>query len=370
MWRPQKPEPQVSRNFIRASLFALTALVATSPLQAQAERVSVTGAKVGIWNIIGKVTVVPVSSGRAVNVSVTRRGRDASKLTIEKGPIAGRETVRIVYPGDRITDISTDRYTGWRTELRVRDDGTFGDGWEGEGRTGRGGRKVIVGDRGESGTEAAADLEIEVPSGQEIAIYLVAGEITARNLNGKILLDTHRAEVRATAMKGDLSIDTGSGDVVVDGMEGPLMVDVGSGDVTLSNVKGSELDVDTGSGEVTGTAIASDALNIDTGSGGIELDGLTAQRVAVDVGSGDVELTWTTDPGDVEIDSGSGSVTLTMPASSGATLEIESSSGDIESGFEIRTNRIERDSLRGTFGDGRGRITIDTGSGDVDLVKR
>jgi lia operon protein LiaG len=369
MWRPYHPELQVSRNFFRTSLFAALALVATSPLHAQAERVSVTGTKVGIWNIIGKVTVTPAASGRAVNVNITRRGRDASKLTIEKGAIGGRETIRIIYPGDRITDISTDQYTGWRTELRIRDDGTFGDGW-GEGRNGNSGRRVIVGDRGGNGTEAAADLEVEVPNGQEIAIFLVAGEITARNVNGKILLDTHRADVSATAMKGDLDIDTGSGDVEVDGMEGPLMVDVGSGDVTLRNVKGSDLDIDTGSGEVSGTAIASDVLKIDTGSGGIDLAGLTAQQVAVDVGSGDVELTWTTDPGDVEIDSGSGSVTLNLPAASGATLEIETSSGDIESQFEIRTNRIERDSLRGTFGDGKGRIAIDTGSGDVELVKR
>ena len=117
----------MSRNFIRTSLFAFVALAATSSLHAQAERLSVTGAKVGIWNIIGKVTVTPAASGRAVNVNVTRRGRDASKLTIEKGPIGGRETIRIIYPGDRITDISTDQYTGWRTELRIRDDGTFGD---------------------------------------------------------------------------------------------------------------------------------------------------------------------------------------------------------------------------------------------------
>jgi len=357
------------KSFSSIMLSAIALALFAAPLLAQPERVSVTGAKVGIWNVIGKVNVVP-GTGRAVNVSVTRRGRDASKLTIQHGPLGNRETVRIIYPDDRITDISTDQYTGWRTELRIRDDGTFGDGWNGEGRGGSGGRPVIVGDRGGDGLEAAADLEIEVPSGQEIAIFLVAGEITARNLNGKILLDTHRANVRATAMKGDLDIDTGSGDVRVEGMEGPLMVDVGSGDVTLANVKGSALDIDTGSGEVRGTAIASDALNLDTGSGGIDLDGLTAQRVAVDVGSGDVDLTWTVDPGDIEIDSGSGEVTLTMPANSGGTLEIESSSGDIQSGFEIRTNRIERDSLRGSFGDGKGRIVIDTGSGDVELVKR
>ena len=57
-------------------------------------------------------------------------------------------------------------------------------------------------------------------------------------------------------------------------------------------------------------------------------------------------------------------------ASAGGTVDLQSSSGDIESAFEISTTRIERDTLRGTFGDGRGRIAVETGSGDVSLLKR
>ncbi len=356
------------KSFSPIALSSLALALVAAPLLGQSETVSVTGSRVGIWNIVGKVSVVP-ATGRAVEVGVTRRGRDAAKLELAHGTINGRETVQVIYPGDRIIDISQNSYTGWRTELRVRDDGTFGDD-RGDRRSGNSGRRVIVGDRGGDGLEAAADLEIKVPSGQEIAIYLVAGEISARNLNGKIVLDTHRADVEATAMKGDLLIDTGSGEVRVDGMEGPLSIDVGSGDVTLSSVKGGSLDIDTGSGEVKGTAIAADALKIDTGSGSVDLDGLVAQSVAVDVGSGDVDLTWTVDPGDIEIDSGSGSVKLILPGNSGATLDIETSSGEIDSAFEIRTNRIERDTLRGSFGDGKGRIAIETGSGDVELIKR
>ena len=59
-----------------------------------------------------------------------------------------------------------------------------------------------------------------------------------------------------------------------------------------------------------------------------------------------------------------------MPAAAGATVDLESSSGDINSDFPVSTTRIERDALRGSFGDGRGRIVVETGSGDVSILKR
>jgi DUF4097 and DUF4098 domain-containing protein YvlB len=302
-----------------------------------------------------------------VTVAVTRSGRDAAELEIAHGMIGGRETLRIIFPGDQIVYSTNTRMRGrWSSDLRVRDDGTFG----GDNNSRRDeGRRVRVTSSG-SGTEAAADLEIGVPAGQELSIYLAVGTITARNIDGKILLDTHAASVVATAMKGDLDIDTGSGDVRVDGMAGPLRVDVGSGSVDLANVSGGDLNVDTGSGDVHGTGITSTSLNIDAGSGEVELAGLVAQDVKVDVGSGDVTLAWTADPGDVNIDSGSGEVRLALPATSGASVDLESSSGNINSDFPISTTRIERDALRGSFGDGRGRIVVETGSGDVSLLKR
>lgn len=358
---------------IALSLFVLLSIA--SRLAAQTpEQVTLSGTRVGIWNIAGNISL-RAGSGRAVEVSVTRRGLDGVKLTLARGTLGGRETLRVIYPGDQIVArmVGPDRprmQTGgnWRTELTVRDDGTFGD--DGYRRRGnRDGRRVRVSTSG-SGTEAYADLDVQVPAGQELSIYLAVGQITARNVNGRILFDTHGADVTATAMKGDLSIDAGSGDVEVRGMEGPLTIDVGSGDLTLSDVKGPTLDLDTGSGDVRGTGMAADMLKVDTGSGDVALDGLIAQDARIEVGSGDVSLSWTTDPGDVDIDSGSGDVTLTLPANAGGTVDLESSSGDIESAFDITTTRIERDALRGTFGDAKGRIAVETGSGNVRLVKR
>lgn len=360
----------MSGKSIRSLVTALTACTALSalPLLAQTpERVTLTGSRIGIWNIAGKVSL-SAGTGNAVQVTVTRHGADAEKLQVAHGPIGGRETLRIIYPGDAVVYSPRSRGMGrWRTEFDIRDDGTFsGDGDNGRWHDGHRMRVSSTGD----GLDASADLDIQVPTGQELLVVLAVGTVDARNVNGKLTIDTHGADVTATALKGDVDIDTGSGDVRVDGMEGPLNVDVGSGDVTLSNVKGSTLDIDTGSGEVHGTAIAADALKVDTGSGGVGLDGLVAQTANIDVGSGDVDLAWTVDPGDIDIDSGSGEVHLTMPTGSGASVDLESSSGDINSDFEVRTQHIERDALRGAFGDGQGRIKVETGSGDISLLKR
>ncbi len=332
------------------------------------EQVTLSGSRIGIWNVAGKVTL-SAGSGSDVQVTVTRHGADAAKLQVAHGPLDGRETLRIIYPGDEVSYRTPSMGRGrWRTEFDMRDDGTFG-GDDDHGDRWRGGRRMRVSSDGD-GLDASADLDIKVPAGQQLQVTLAVGTVEARNVNGKLRIDTHGADVTATALKGDVDIDTGSGDVRVDGMDGPLAVDVGSGDVTLANVKGATLDIDTGSGEVRGTGIAADALKVDTGSGNVGLDGLVARDANIDVGSGDVDLKWTVDPGDIDVDSGSGEVHLTMPAGSGGTVDLESSSGDINSDFEVRTQHIERDALRGTFGDGQGRIKVETGSGDISLLKR
>ncbi|HEX5632239.1 MAG TPA: DUF4097 family beta strand repeat-containing protein, partial [Gemmatimonadales bacterium] len=81
-------------------------------------------------------------------------------------------------------------------------------------------------------------------------------------------------------------------------------------------------------------------------------------------------LDLTTDPGDVSIETGSGDVELRLPASVGAEVELETGSGDIHTDFPLQVTRAGEDALEGRLGDGRGRLEIETGSGDVSLLKR
>ena len=340
-----------------AALFAVT-----SAADAQVTRHNVSGDSVAIYNLVGEVRIEG-GTGKAVTVEVTRQGRDSGQLRIETGPIRGRETLRVIYPDDEIVHPSRDGY--WNTEMRVREDGTFGD----NGRhSDRSGHSVRIRSRG-NGTEAAANLRITVPKGQTVAVYLGVGRAAVSNVDGKLRVDVASADVTAERTKGVLIVDTGSGEVTVTDAEGDVNLDTGSGTVSVTKVKGPSLNIDTGSGEVNATDVDATDVNIDTGSGSVDLRNVKARTLRVDTGSGDVDVQLLAPPQDIEIDTGSGSVTLAVPDGLSARVEIETGSGGIDLGFPVQVRRLESDHVVGTIGDGKGTLRIDTGSGSIRLIK-
>lgn len=340
----------------RTVAVAATVALAVSNAQAQ-ERYGVPGTEVAIYNLAGEVEVVG-GEGSEVTVEVTRGGRDAGELSVEVSEIGGRETLRVIYPSDRVVY----ERRGWRgnTELRVRADGTFG----GRG----GGERVRVSSSGR-GLEAWADLRITVPSGRDVSVYIATGEISARDVDSDLRLDTHSGAVAARGVRGDLLVDTGSGSVVVEDVTGAVRVDTGSGGVEIRNVEGGEVSIDTGSGGVTGYAIVAGSVRVDTGSGSVELDQVGSADVYVDTGSGSVEVGLTRDIDRLEVDTGSGGVTIRMPEDAGATVEVETGSGGIDVDLPLQIRSVRRDYLRGEIGDGEGRIVVDTGSGSIRLLR-
>ncbi len=346
------------RVWTRGMLAGLVALLAVSGARAQ-ETFRLTGPDVSVYNLAGKVEVVR-GSGPDVVVSVTRGGSDASKLDVRTGERGGRQTLRVVYPGDRVVYPGMGR--GSNSSIRVRDDGTFGD------RDGHGGHRVRIAGSG-GGLEAWADLKVEVPDGTDFALYQAVGSPDVRGVKGTLRIDTGSGSVDATDIAGSLTIDTGSGSAHVTGMDGNLSVDTGSGSVELSRISGEEVEIDTGSGGVRGSGVRADRLHVDTGSGGIRLGQVHVPDVYLDTGSGSVEIELLVDVTRLDVDTGSGSVTIRAPENLGAEVDIETGSGGIDVDFPVQVRKVRRDLLTGTIGDGKGRIRIDTGSGGVHLIR-
>lgn len=331
----------------------------------QSESYALHGRSIGIWNLAGRVSVEPAGSGDAVTVRVVRQGADAARLSVAQGTIGEMETLRIVYPGDRVTFRPPWNRSGdWSTDLRVRDDGTFGGTRDDDD-----GRRVRI-SSSDGGLAASADLTVSVPKGQRIRITLAVGDIVAQNVDGTISLDTYDGDISVTKVTGDLDLDTGSGSVKADGVDGDLSIDTGSGDVTAGHLSGHDISIDTGSGNVTVRGAAADALSVDTGSGDVSASGLTARRVKIDTGSGDVDLDYASAPTDVDIDTGSGGVRIAAPEGWNARVDLETSGGEIRTDFPIRITSREQDELHGVIGDGTGRLRVETGSGDIVLRKK
>lgn len=343
-----------------APLALVLALGLCGVASAQERRFTLSGERVAIYNLAGTVVVEP-GSGNAVTVIARVGGADAKELRFEEGPIENMTTLRVVYPGDRIVY----RAPGFEgnSQVGVSDDGRFNtsESWRR--------RKVTISSRGR-GTEAWADLRIQVPRGQRIDVNLAVGTMSATNVDGRVSLDAGSADITVSGAKGALSVDVGSGNVSLNGASGDVSIDTGSGDVGLRQVAADMLSVDTGSGNVTGTDLSAMSVNVDTGSGNVELSAVRSPQVSIDTGSGDVILDLTAPVTQLGIDTGSGNVTVRAPANLNATVSLETSSGDLETDFPLQVRRTGSDELRGKIGSGEGTITVETGSGDVKLLRR
>jgi lia operon protein LiaG len=335
--------------------FIILALAAPPALAAQqSQRVELSGTSLTVYNLVGTLQVVP-ASGSAAAAEVTRRGADGARLGVE----SSGGTLRIVYPGTQFVYPAMGANS--ETSLDANEDGTFG----GE----HGGRRVKIAGRG-TGLEAWADVRLMLPEGARLKLNVGVGKVTLTNVDGTISAQTASGDIESSGTRGSLTLGTGSGDVSLAGHDGALGIDTGSGDILLKDVKTDELSLDTGSGDVRVSGLAAARLKVDTGSGDVTVSGASVRVVNVDTGSGDIHLAVTSDLDELAVDTGSGDVELTAPASLGAQVDIETTSGDINTQFPLQVTRQGHDGLKGTVGDGKGRITIETASGDVALRKQ
>jgi hypothetical protein len=344
-----------------AALFLLSA----APLLGQ-DTVSylLSGTDVAIYNLIGEVVVLG-GPGSAVTVEVSRTGRDADRLMVKTGELRGSQTLRVLYPSAEIVYRPLARESS--TNFNVRDDGTWGDDRDSQPYR-RDGRRVTI--RGDgTGLEAAANLRITLPPGRKAGVYLGMGRLEVANVDGQLKLSAASADVSARGTKGGLEIDTGSRDIRAEQLEGQVSLNTGSGDVTVTGHRHGAVEIDTGSGSVTGSAVDASGLEIDTGSGDIRLEGIRVPRLDLETGSGSIRADLAGQVEVVIMETESGDVTLRLPEGTGATLDLDTGSGGFSLDVPVELLKRGEGSLKGRMGDGRGRIHIETGSGDIALVK-
>ncbi len=351
---------RIQRQTVGAAVAMALLLIAggTSVARGQ-ETHRVTGSAITVYNLAGHARVVR-GSGSDVVVRVTRGGKDRARLDIRTGESDGRTALIVVYPDDRV--VYPEMGTGSRSSLRVRDDGTFG------GEEGSRGDMVDIRGSGR-GLEAWADLVIEVPAGKDFALQLAAGQADVQGADGTFALHTGSGSIEASDVSGSIWLETGSGSASVQNVKGDLRVDTGSGSIAVRGVSGGSVDLETGSGSVRGGGIQATTLRVDTGSGSIELDDVTTPDAGLDTGSGSVDLVLMSDVDRLDVETGSGSVTVSAPADLGANVDIQTGSGGIDLDFAVQVQSVRRDHLVGKLGDGRGRIRIETGSGRIRILK-
>ncbi len=163
----------------------------------------------------------------------------------------------------------------------------------------------------------------------------------------------------------DLNISAAAADTDVSGSEnsrltlGEVEIEAASGKVNVKNADVREVNIETASGNVELVGCELGDVDLEAVSGKLTLDG-EVRTLDMSVVSGNAKITtYKSLPERVNVESVSGSVTLSVP--------------DIKSGFEIDAKTVSGsiNSNRGTrYGDGKARFDLESVSGSITVTVR
>lgn len=202
----------------------------------------------------------------------------------------------------------------------------------------------------------SVDFEVIVPSGTEVSVKSVSGDIEVSNI------------------QGELKAETVSGEVDIQSADKLVSAKSVSGGVEVAAAKGAEnTEISSVSGDVEVDGLEANRVTFASVSGDIEITDAKCGRASLKTVSGDVQYIGPLETsGRYEFQSHSGDVKIVISGDTGFEIDAKSFSGEIESEFplEVHSIRGERRKLSGVYGDGSAYIEATTFSGDVSIEKR
>ena len=202
-------------------------------------------------------------------------------------------------------------------------------------------------DRGPS----IVDFDLTVPASLALSFEGVSTDVTVEGSDGEIEVETVGGDITIVGGSGSVSAETVTGEIDIDGADGIIEASSVGEDVRVSNSSGE--------------------ISVETVGGSIILDGLTATVVVAESVGGRVSFDGAiVDGGEYIFSSHGGTVTLTIPEASNASVSIASVRGEITSDFP-GTPELERGARnRFTIGDGGADIDIETFGGRIVFRRR
>ena len=252
-----------------------------------------------------------------------------------------------------LTQVSGDIIvTSWdRAEARVR---AYAE--RGQVRSGLSSSRLSLDVESVRGRVGDSRFEVTVPVGVRVIARSRSGDVSVRGTKGA---------VQAESTSGDVEVTDATERIVIESVSGDVRASQLSGEVRAQSVSGTI--------EVRG--VSGDIL-AETTSGDVSLLGVTSRSVTATTVSGEVEYEGGIDPnGRYEFHAHSGNVRLEIPESSSAHFSIETFSGSLDTEFALTLQPGQRTTSRPrryefTLGSGTARVTAESFSGDIVLVRR
>lgn len=205
--------------------------------------------------------------------------------------------------------------------------------------------------------EGDVQYDLTVPVGTRVLMHSTSGDLRAQGTRGEIEARSVSGDVEISDVVRSATVESVSGNVRARGIEGDARIRSVSGDVDLDRVRG-----DITLASVSGHGFVTDARS---------------RVVRMETVSGDLSYAGSFDPaGTYDFRAHSGDVRLELPADVGATLSMDTFSGDVKTDFPLTlqpgdhgSSGPSRHHIDTTLGKGGAHVTLSTFSGDVELLR-
>lgn len=229
-------------------------------------------------------------------------------------------------------------------------------------------------------TRIEVALVIEAPKSLIVETHSVSGDALSEGMAGAQELSSTSGDVTVRKAAGPVRVSTTSGDIIVD-EAGAVQANSASGDLDVHHV--SSLVAHTASGKIEVAGVA-DSLHIESASGDVQADSApkgawvhtvsggidvrgAARRVSALTASGEVTLGLVAPLAGVDVRAVSGNVTALVQGHADAEVDLQSTSGNVNTSAGVALQHHSEHSLQGRLGKGGPVIRIRTASGDISV---
>lgn len=207
---------------------------------------------------------------------------------------------------------------------------------------------------------------ITVPPETEVRGSSGSGNTEVNGVKGPVIVNSGSGNIAASNVAGDLQAHSGSGTIQLATIQGQVQATAGSGDINLASVRG-DVRIQTGSGVIR-IATPAGAVVASTGSGGVNISG-AMEDLRLHTGSGDITVTGDPQAGTYwDFHTSSGNVRMQVSPQASFRFYAKTNSGDIDAAIPVvMEGTAGKHALRARIGDGKGRVEVETTSGNVAL---
>jgi DUF4097 and DUF4098 domain-containing protein YvlB len=210
-------------------------------------------------------------------------------------------------------------------------------------------------------------------TGDNITVKSSSGTITAEIIKGTAQLTTSYGSITCTDMSdGDIKLKTSSGKIKLSNSSfSDCDAHTSYGSIVSKELKGKSIKLHSGSGSIDITESSTDTTNLSSSYGRITCRQITTNEITAKSGSGNLDIICSDSmPDEIVADlvTSYGSIDFTAPQNFAGQVDMSTGYGSIKTGRPITINgEISKKKLKGTIGEGNGKLHMQTSSGSINL---